>query len=161
MHFNTLSLLFTAASATHGGIVPKNVSDYIWDVTQYQAGLSHGNPADPTTSWYTFTVSGALYGAIESEPYIPAFGARCTGSGAGYPLSSDYSGCAIDSDVSEAGASVSARIVPDPDGTQAHIAISYVFSNADETRNFTAIAVTDWARLRPPYNFTLSPSEAL
>ncbi|KAI0537685.1 hypothetical protein GGR58DRAFT_470885 [Xylaria digitata] len=161
MHFNTLSLLFIAASAAYGGVVPKDDSDYVWDVTQWQAGLSHGGPADPTTSWYAFNIAGARYGTIESESSIPAFGARCTGSGAGLPLSSDYSECAIDPEISEAGTSVSARIVPDPDFSQAHIAISYVFSNADEIRNFTAVAVTDWARLRPPYSFTLSPSEVL
>ncbi|KAI0469419.1 hypothetical protein F4859DRAFT_130682 [Xylaria cf. heliscus] len=161
MHSNLATLFLFAASAVRGAVVPKDVSDYIWDVTQWQAGLSHGNPADPTTSWYAFTVSGSGYGTPGSESYIPAFGARCTGSGAGSPLSSEYSECAIDAQVTEAGSSVSARIVPDTDFTQAHIAISYVFSNIDEQKNWTAVAVMDWARERPPYNFTLSPSEAL
>ncbi|KAH8156999.1 hypothetical protein CIB48_g11247 [Xylaria polymorpha] len=161
MHFNATTLLLFAASAAKGAVVPKDVSDYIWDVTQWQAGLSHGNPASPTTSWYAFTVSGSGDGTPGSESYIPAFGARCTGSGAGTPLSSEYSECVIDAEVTEAGGSVSARIVPDADFPHAHISISHVFSNADEPRNWTAIAVTDWARERPPYNFTLSPSEAL
>ncbi|KAI1168225.1 hypothetical protein F5B18DRAFT_270389 [Nemania serpens] len=156
------SPFLTVASAVLGSVVPKAAGDYIWDVTQWQAGLSHGNPADPTTSWYAFTVSGSSYESSESGSYIPAFGARCTGSGAGFPLSSDYSECVPDSEISEAGSAVSARIVPDADGTRAHIAISFVFSStADEIRNLTATAVTDWARLRPPYNFTLSPSEAV
>ncbi|KAI0459561.1 hypothetical protein F5B21DRAFT_499249 [Xylaria acuta] len=161
MHFNAASLILFAASATRGGVVPKDVSDYIWDVTQWQAGLSHGNPASPVTSWYAFTVSGSGYGTAGSESYIPAFGARCTGSGAGSPLSSEYSECVVDSEVTEAGSSVSARIVPDADFSQAHIAINHVFSNAGELRNWTATAVTDWARERPPYNFTLGPNEAL
>ncbi|KAI1422283.1 hypothetical protein F5Y12DRAFT_625322 [Xylaria sp. FL1777] len=154
MRFNTVSLLLIAASAAHGGVVIKDVSDYILDVTQWQAGLSHGNPAEPTTSWYTFTVSGSVYGSLASDSYIPAFGAVCSGSGAGFPLSSDYSECAIDSETSESDSSVSARIVPGADNTQAHIAISYVFLSV----NYTAIAVTDWARERPPYNFTLIPT---
>ncbi|KAI0908198.1 hypothetical protein F4823DRAFT_600094 [Ustulina deusta] len=161
MHFNTVSLLVIAASAVQGGVVPEDIGDYVWDVTGWQAGLSHGNPADPTTSWYTFTVSGSAYGSPESESYIPAFGALCSGSGAGFPLSSDYSECAADAETNESGASVSARIVPAVDNTQAHIAINYVFANTDQIRNFTATAVTDWARLRPPYDFTLSPSEVL
>lgn len=95
----------------------------------------------------------------------------------------------MDAETSEDGSSVSTRIVPGADNSQAHIAISYVFSttyvkilqsrggngcdecelkaddflrrNSDGIRNLTALAVTDWARLRPPYNFTLSPSEAV
>lgn len=55
MHFNTLSLLVVAASAAQGGVVPEDIGDYVWDVTGWQAGLSHGNPADPTTSWYSKT----------------------------------------------------------------------------------------------------------
>ncbi|KAI8946175.1 hypothetical protein F4801DRAFT_78786 [Xylaria longipes] len=161
MHFTAALLLLIAASAARGLVVPEDGGDYIWDVTQWQAGLSHGNPAEPTTSWYAFNVSGSGYGTLGSESYIPAFGARCTGSGAGSPLSSEYSECAIDPEITEAGNSVSARIVPDADFSQAHIAINYVFSNVDELRNWTATAVTDWARERPPYNFTLSPNKAL
>ncbi|TRX96922.1 hypothetical protein FHL15_002228 [Xylaria flabelliformis] len=160
MQFRADTLVLFAASAARGGAVLKDASNYIWDVTQWQAGLSHGNPADPTTSWYAFTVSGSGYENSGSASYIPAFGARCTGSGAGFPLSSEYSECAIDAQITEAGSSVSARIVPDADTSQAHIAISHVFSNAGERRNWTATAVTDWARERPPYNFTLIPSEA-
>ncbi|KAK5624923.1 hypothetical protein RRF57_000639 [Xylaria bambusicola] len=159
MHFEKTSLFLIAASTVLAVVVSKNVGDYIWDITQYQAGLSHGNPADPTTSWYRFTVSGSIYGSIESESYIPAFEALCTGSGAEFPLSSDYSNCAMDSTPGELAVSVSARIVPYVDNTQAHIAINYVFTTADGARNYTATAVTDWARLRAPYNFTLSPSE--
>ncbi|GAP82937.2 hypothetical protein SAMD00023353_0104640 [Rosellinia necatrix] len=129
MRLHTTSVLFIAALAVQGGVVPRNVPDYIWDVTQYQAGLSHGNPASPVTSWYAFTVSGVDHGSPGSTDYIPAFGARCTGSGAGIPLSSDYSECALDTEISEAGASVSARVVPDADSSMAHIAISYTFSN--------------------------------
>ena len=219
MYFNTASLFLIVASAIQGVVASGDVGDYTWDVTQYQAGLSHGNPADPTTSWYSkllslstrfscsvvtllkrrfsdgyllstyvigFTVCSAVFGSLESETYIPAFGALCTGFGAGFPLSSGYSDCAMDLTTSESGASVSARIVPYVDNTQAHIAINYVFStayvnifsvfeegggnhvneandplNRDGARNYTATAVTDWARERPPYNFTLSPSEVL
>ncbi|KAI0431648.1 hypothetical protein F5Y09DRAFT_304280 [Xylaria sp. FL1042] len=161
MRCNTASLLLITASAARGGVVPKDVEDYIWNVTQWQAGLSHGNPAEPTTSWYTFTISGSVYGSLASESYIPAFGASCSGFGAGFPLSSNYSECTIDSEISEADTSVSARIVPGVDNVQAHIAISYVFSNAHQRRNYTAVAVTDWARERPPYNFTLTPSEVV
>ncbi|KAI0520802.1 hypothetical protein F5B22DRAFT_598406 [Xylaria bambusicola] len=159
MHFETASLFLITASAVQGVVFAKDVGDYIWNITQYQAGLSHGNPADPTTSWYRFTVSGSIHGSIGSESYIPAFEALCTGSGAGFPLSSDYSDCAMDSTPDESALSVSARIVPYVDNTQAHIAINYVFSTTDEARNYTATAVTDWARLRAPYNFTLSPNE--
>ncbi|KAI1201407.1 hypothetical protein F5X97DRAFT_320484 [Nemania serpens] len=158
MRFNKFSPFLVAASAVLGSVVPRAAGDYLWDVTQWQAGLSHGNPADPTT---TFTVSGPSYEPPEPGYYVPEFGARCTGSGAGFPLSSDYTACAIDSEIGAAGSSVSARIVPDADNSQAHIAISYMFSTGDEIRNLTALAVTDWARLRPPYNFTLSPSEAV
>ncbi|KAI0100855.1 hypothetical protein GGR51DRAFT_340966 [Nemania sp. FL0031] len=158
MRFNTAAILLIAASGAQGRAVSGRISDYTWDVTQWQAGLSHGNPADPTTSWYVFTVSGAGYESPELGYYIPEFGARCTGSGAGFPLASDYSDCPLDSNTGEAGNSVSARIVPDAHSSQAHIAISYVFSNAGEIKNLTAAAVTDWARLRPPYNFTLVPS---
>ncbi|KAI0406226.1 hypothetical protein F4802DRAFT_122043 [Xylaria palmicola] len=98
MRFNASSLLFVAASAAHGGVVPKDVGAYTWDVTQWQAGLSHGNPATPTTSWYAFNFSSPEYGSPEAELYIPAFGARCTGSGAGIPLSSEYSQCATNSE---------------------------------------------------------------
>ncbi|KAI1825894.1 hypothetical protein F4861DRAFT_141776 [Xylaria intraflava] len=161
MRFNTISVLLSSASAALGGVIPRADDDYIWNVTQWQAGLSHGNPASPTTSWYAFTVSGLAYDSSYSDIYVPPFGARCTGSGAGFPLSSEYSPCAIDSAVSEAGSAVSARIVPDEQSSQAHIAISYSFADADHIRNFTAIAVTDWARERPPYNFTLAPEEVL
>ncbi|KAJ3578005.1 hypothetical protein NPX13_g2558 [Xylaria arbuscula] len=159
MHFNKTSYFLAVVLAAQG-VVSGDVGDYIWDITQYQAGLSHGNPADPTTSWYRFTVSGAVFGSLESETSVPAFGALCTGSGAGFLLSLEYSDCAMDATTGESDASVSARIVP-YDNTQAHIAINYVFSAADGARNYTAVAVTDWARLRPPYNFTLSPSEVL
>ncbi|KAI1127173.1 hypothetical protein F5Y10DRAFT_243312 [Nemania abortiva] len=159
MRLNLASLLPITTLGAQGRGVPREASDYVWDVTQWQAGLSHGNPADPTTSWYVFTVSGARYESPELGYYIPGFGAHCTGFGAGFPLSSDYSDCPLDSEAGEDVSSVSARIVPDADTSQAHIAISYVFSNDGETRNLTAIAVTDWARLRPPYNFTLVPSE--
>ncbi|KAI0970546.1 hypothetical protein F4678DRAFT_112733 [Xylaria arbuscula] len=161
MHFSTSSLLLYAASVASGGVIPRDVDDYVWNVTQWQAGLSHGNPAEPTTSWYTFTVSGSVYGSIASGPYIPAFEAACSGSGAGIPLSSNYSQCSLNSESSEAGATVSARIVPSEDSTQAHIAISYVFASVDQENNYTAVAVTDWARERPPYNFTLDPSEVV
>ncbi|KAI1192228.1 hypothetical protein F5B17DRAFT_4420 [Nemania serpens] len=161
MRFNRFLPFPIAASAILGSVVPEAAGHYIWDVTQWQAGLSHGNPADPTTSWYAFTVSGPSYESPESGYSIPAFGARCTGSGAGFPLSSEYSECAMDAETSEDGSSVSTRIVPGADNSQAHIAISYVFSTTDGIRNLTALAVTDWARLRPPYNFTLSPSEAV
>ncbi|KAI0871550.1 hypothetical protein GGS24DRAFT_471226 [Hypoxylon argillaceum] len=161
MRINAALSLLAITLGIHGRAVPRDLGDYIWDVTQWQAGLSHGNPADPTTSWYVFTISGIGYETPEPGYYIPAFGASCSGSGAGIPLSSDYSNCALDPEISEAGSSVSARIVPGADGSQAHIAISYVFSNADQTRNLTAIAVTDWARLRPPYKFTLDPSEVI
>ncbi|KAI1734398.1 hypothetical protein F4680DRAFT_454033 [Xylaria scruposa] len=161
MYFHANTLLLFAASTVRGSAVPKDGSNYMWDITQWQAGLSHGNPADPTTSWYAFTVSGSDYETPGSESYIPAFGARCTGSGAGSPLSSEYSECAMDAQVTEAGSAVSARIVPNADFSQAHIAISYVFSNAGGLSNWTATAVTDWARERPPYNFALNPSDAL
>ncbi|KAJ8126881.1 hypothetical protein O1611_g6756 [Lasiodiplodia mahajangana] len=157
------SLLLVAASGAQGRAVSRETGDYVWDVTQWQAGLSHGNPADPTTSCSVlvanFTVSGTGYESSALDYYIPEFGAHCTGSGAGSPLASDYSSCALGLEIGEAGGSVSARIVPDADFSQAHIAISYVFSSAGKIRNLTAIAVTDWARLRPPYNFTLVPSE--
>ncbi|KAI1272558.1 hypothetical protein F5Y07DRAFT_403271 [Xylaria sp. FL0933] len=161
MRFDPVPLLLLAASAAKGNVVPKDDGDYVWNITQWQAGLSHGNPAEPTTSWYSFTVSGSVYGSLASGSYIPAFGATCNGFGAGFPLSSNYSECAINSEVSETGAFVSARIVPGVDNVQAHIAISYVFSNTDHERNYTAVAVTDWARERPPYNFTLTPSEVV
>ncbi|KAI3317440.1 hypothetical protein HD806DRAFT_541221 [Xylariaceae sp. AK1471] len=163
MRFSTIPLLLIATSPVQGSAL---INDYYWNLTQWQAGLSHGNPATPITSWYAFTVSGPPYGSPDSEPYIPAFGARCTGSASGIPLSSNYSECVVDSAVTESGTSVSARVVPDTDSTRAHIAISYQLSNvyvkeSDEERNLTAIAVTDWARERAPYNFTLGPIEVL
>ncbi|KAJ2978722.1 hypothetical protein NUW58_g7406 [Xylaria curta] len=158
MRVSTSSLLLVAASAAQGVVIPKDVSEYIWDITQYKAGLYHGNPALPITSWYAFTVSGPRYESLESGSYIPAFGASCTGDGAGFPLSSDYSECTIDPEASEAGGSVLARIVPVEGSSQAHIAINYIFSNVKELDGARSDGL---ARLRPPANFTLSPSEVL
>ncbi|KAI2625209.1 hypothetical protein GGS21DRAFT_312878 [Xylaria nigripes] len=157
MRFNSLSILLSAASAAWAGVIPRDDSGYTWSVTQWQAGLSQGNPVTPTTSFYTFTISGPASGLPGSATYIPPFGAHCTGSGAGFPLSSAFSECAMNSTV-PAGSTVSARIVPN-NGTQAHIAINYAFQTAHGTRDFTATAVTDWARERPPFDFTLTPSE--
>ncbi|KAI1172707.1 hypothetical protein F4777DRAFT_581663 [Nemania sp. FL0916] len=160
MRFITgLQLAIAALAAQGTAISSRDDGDYIWDITQWQAGLSHGNPAAPVTSWYLFSVSGSSYGSSASGSSIPAFGASCSGDGAGTPLSSEYSECTVDATISEADASVAARIVPDTDSSQAHIAISYVFTDGDEIKNFTAIVVQDWARERPPHNFTISPTE--
>ncbi|KAI0205859.1 hypothetical protein F4808DRAFT_455362 [Astrocystis sublimbata] len=164
MHLIPTGFLLIAASAVRGGVIQKAVHSadavYNWDVTQWQAGLSHGNPAAPITSWYTFTVSGSGIGIPGSDNYVPAFSARCEGDGAGRPLASEYKECATDPNITEAGSSVSARIVPQEAFAQAHIAINLVFSTAGGPKNWTAIAVTDWARERPPYDFTVDASEA-
>ncbi|KAI1341200.1 hypothetical protein F5Y15DRAFT_422462 [Xylariaceae sp. FL0016] len=154
-------LALMASVTTSGAVFPP--SGYSWNVTQYQAGLSHGNPAAPKTSWYSFTIDGPAAGDPQTSPYIPAFGASCTGSGAGQPLSSEYIECALAAVSNGTGdiRSVAARVVPDEDATQAHISIRYLFSvEAGMQFNLTALAVTDWARERPPYNFQLIPDGA-
>ncbi|KAL7622325.1 hypothetical protein AAE478_007829 [Parahypoxylon ruwenzoriense] len=63
-----------------------------------------------------------------------------------------------------ADASLLSRVLPDLDFRQAHIAVQYLFNtdgDLEARRNFTIIIVEDWARERPPHNFTVKPEEAL
>ncbi|KAI1431870.1 hypothetical protein GGR50DRAFT_677330 [Xylaria sp. CBS 124048] len=181
-------LLLSAASSTLAGVLPTVPETplaharYAWDITQYQAGLSHGNPATPITSWYTFTITGPPSGHPSSpSTYIPPFTASCTGIGSGFPLASVYVPCILSSSSSANSSTtttttittnstiiaVLARVVPplDINNAQAHIGISYIFQSISQSQNrqnnYSAIAVTDWARERPPYNFTLVPVEVL
>ncbi|KAI1380270.1 hypothetical protein F4677DRAFT_406304 [Hypoxylon crocopeplum] len=161
MHFITILSIATTSAAA---VIPKDVlssipDDYIWQVTKWQAGMSHGNPASPVTSWYNFNVSGVGYG--EGSTFIPPFAVHCEGFADGRPLNSNYASCSSEIAPSTTDASVSARVLPDA-GTQAHIAISYLFNTEDELKteqNFTVTIVEDWARERPPHNFTVKPTE--
>ncbi|KAI2618613.1 hypothetical protein GGS26DRAFT_382185 [Hypomontagnella submonticulosa] len=158
-------MLAAAIFALAGSIIPGATSSpppegYNWNVVNWQAGQSHGNPADPTTGWYMFNVSGPEYG--EGKTHIPSFAAHCEGFADGIPLSSNFSSCTLDRSVGTPGTSVLARVIPDPE-IRAHIAITYLFRTDDEARmrrNFTVIIVEDWARERPPHNFTVNPAEA-
>jgi hypothetical protein len=53
MYFSTIPLILFGLLVAEGGALPRDVGDYYWNLTQWQAGLSHGNPASPTTSWYS------------------------------------------------------------------------------------------------------------
>ncbi|KAI1416643.1 hypothetical protein F5Y13DRAFT_186260 [Hypoxylon sp. FL1857] len=106
--------------------------------------------------WYNFLVSGDE--VDDGTVSIPEFAVHCQGFADGWPLSSNLTAC--DSETALTDASVSARVLPSSD-TQAHIAVYYIFSTDGETtRNFTTTIVQDWARERPPHNFTTTPIEA-
>ncbi|KAI0386528.1 hypothetical protein F5Y04DRAFT_276134 [Hypomontagnella monticulosa] len=149
-----------AASIFPRAPVPSLPEGYNWNVVNWQAGESHGAPTAPMTGWYSFNVSGPEYG--RGKTHIPSFAAHCQGSADGVPLSSNFSSCTLDRSVGTPGTSVLARVIPDPE-IRAHIAITYLFRTDDEARmrrNFTVIIVEDWARERPPHNFTVQPAEA-
>ncbi|XXG95986.1 hypothetical protein Hte_002263 [Hypoxylon texense] len=160
------NLLFGVTAVTAAASVPKDTTylaadEYIWQITKWQAGESHGNPAAPITGWYDFNVSAAEHG--EGAARIPPFAAHCEGVADGTPLASGYAGCTLTAADESSDASVSARVLPEQDSVQAHIAISYLFNSNDESstkRNFTVVVVEDWARERPPHNFTVQPTEA-
>ncbi|KAI4871018.1 hypothetical protein F4820DRAFT_401141 [Hypoxylon rubiginosum] len=159
------NLLLGSAAVTTAASVPRNTprlaatDEYIWQIAKWQAGESHGNPATPITGWYDFNVSAAEYG--QGAARIPPFAAHCEGVADGRPLASEYAGCTLTAADGTSSASVSARVLPEQD-VQAHIAISYVFDSNDESsteRNFTVVVVEDWARERPPHDFTVQPTE--
>ncbi|OTB09633.1 hypothetical protein M426DRAFT_256748 [Hypoxylon sp. CI-4A] len=154
----TLAAATTAATIPRDALVPS--AEYIWQVTSWQAGLSHGNPEAPITAWYAFSISAAEFG--DNSSHIPAFAARCTGDADGRPLSSNLSSCSFETTGSASESIVSARVLPNDEFSQAHIAVYYVLHSDDETkttRNFTVTIVEDWARERPPHNFTVKPDE--
>ncbi|KAH6657102.1 hypothetical protein BKA67DRAFT_655392 [Truncatella angustata] len=95
---------------------------YSWNATSWQCGLSHGNPAAAQSGWYAFTVSAGE--ATGEDIIIPAFSASCQGSATGFPLVSEFANCTINS--SPANSVVLARVYAADDGTQCHIAISYL-----------------------------------
>lgn len=121
---------------------------YTWSAINWQSGMSHGNPSAPVTGFYTFTVSGAKASVHKGD--VPAFSASCSGSAHDFPLESDFANCTLNSGAK--GAVVEARVYPTGDNTQCHMAISYLVSG----RNVTGYTVTDWARERAPYNFTIT-----
>ncbi|OTB14536.1 hypothetical protein K445DRAFT_302314 [Daldinia sp. EC12] len=159
-----LATVLILATAVVAVTIPRDTAtlsaDYIWDILKWQAGQSHGNPTAPVTGWYDFNVSSPEYG--NGPTRVPSFFAHCAGSADGSPLSSEYSTCDLEKADETVDAAVLARVLPDPDRAQAHIAISYLFDAGDESktrRNFTVVIVEDWARERPPHNFTAKPSE--
>ncbi|KAI1805358.1 hypothetical protein F4811DRAFT_516148 [Daldinia bambusicola] len=161
-----LAKILTLATTVTAAIIPRDnaetlSADYIWDILKWQAGESHGAPTAPITGWYDFNVSAPEYG--DGPTRVPAFFAHCAGSAAGNPLSSEYSDCDLETGDEAAGAAVSARVLPVPGYAQAHIAVSYLFDGESESRtkrNFTVVIVEDWARERPPHNFSAGPTEA-
>ncbi|KAK6957083.1 hypothetical protein Daesc_002368 [Daldinia eschscholtzii] len=128
-----LAKVLTIATVVVAMAVPRYTEalsvDYIWDIIKWQAGQSHGNPTAPVTGWYDFNISAPEYG--EGQARVPAFFAHCAGSAGGNPLSSEYSNCDLEKADETAEVAVLARVLPDPDRTQAHIATSYLF-NAGE-----------------------------
>ncbi|KAI1387366.1 uncharacterized protein F4822DRAFT_406230 [Hypoxylon trugodes] len=154
-----LSILALATSVAAG--VPRDTTiAYVWEVLKWQAGESHGNPTAPVTGWFNFNVSGPRYGEVST--HIPPFFAHCEGTADGSPLSSNLTVCSLDKVEGGApDAAVLARVLPVQD-IQVHIAITYLFHPEDQPitpRNFTVIVVQDWARERPPHNFTVHPDE--
>ncbi|RYP53135.1 hypothetical protein DL768_001809 [Monosporascus sp. mg162] len=155
MHLSRTSIFVAAAAAVSGttaqfsGELP-NPEEYSWDLINWQAGLSHGNPALPSTSFYVFGVRGPEFAGIA------AFSAHCQGHGqTGIPYTSNYTDCA-----SETGSSVAARIIEAPAGEiRAHLAISYFFTTEEKTWNITAYVLQDWAGRRAPRNLTAAPAE--
>ncbi|KAI1454426.1 hypothetical protein F4805DRAFT_460753 [Annulohypoxylon moriforme] len=134
--------------------------DYIWQITQWQAGESHGAPTAPITGWYSFNVSGERFG--EGSARIPPFAAHCEGYADGRPLRSNATSCTLESATGPSDVFVSSQVLPVETYAQAHISVNYSFHADDESktkRNFAVTIVEDWARERPPHNFTVSPSE--
>ncbi|KAI5866174.1 hypothetical protein GGS23DRAFT_372935 [Durotheca rogersii] len=163
MRFTAILSLATATAATiQESAVASSAEEYIWQIDKWQAGQSHGHPEAPVTGWYNFNVSAAEYG--EGPTRIPAFHGQCEGYADGKPLSSNYTNCRLDISDSAADATVISRVLPDPDFQQAHITVHYLFNATNESktrRNFTIVIVEDWARERPPHNFTVTPEEIL
>ncbi|KAI0113304.1 hypothetical protein F4814DRAFT_449752 [Daldinia grandis] len=190
MHAKMLALAGAAIATKPSRNVVAPPADYVWDILKWQAGESHGAPTAPLTGYYgeqsfdcltsdrwplsetvsylirakrgpDFNVSASEYGGGPAR--IPAFFVHCAGRAGGLPLSSEYTDCDLEKANGTVDAAVLARVLPDPDLTSAHIAISYLF-NADREsktrRNFTVVIVEDWARERPPHNFTAVPTEA-
>jgi hypothetical protein len=107
-------------------------------------------------------------------PYYPGFDCHCNGTATGSPLESKWEHCNC-----WKGFDVRARIWPSNDSTEAHVAIWYqadhlyvtcfrlaiehcwegtsltIMANHENSRNVTAFVVKEWARERPPYNFTI------
>ncbi|KAI2472828.1 hypothetical protein F4781DRAFT_443891 [Annulohypoxylon bovei var. microspora] len=156
---------FVLAAITTAATIPRNTlypssEDYIWQVTQWQAGESHGAPTTPITGWYSFNVSGIGFG--EGSARVPPFSAHCEGHADGKPLSSNISSCTLEAAAGTSETSVLSQVLPVMANSQAHISVNYLFSTDDESktkRNFTVTIVEDWARERPPHNFTVTPSE--
>ncbi|KAI1141641.1 hypothetical protein F5Y05DRAFT_410198 [Hypoxylon sp. FL0543] len=149
------ALAATAAASTPRDPLSASSAEYSWQITAWQAGQSHGNPAEPTTGWYNFFVSGDE--VDEESTSIPKFSVQCQGYADGWPLRSNLTACGSQTALTDA--SVAARVLPSD--TQAHIAVYYIFStDGVTTRNFTTTIVEDWARERPPHNFTTTPTEA-
>ncbi|KAF3013505.1 hypothetical protein E8E14_006973 [Neopestalotiopsis sp. 37M] len=117
---------------------------YAWYATNWQTGLSHGNPTAPVSGWYNFNLSAPA--VVFTLPYYPGFDCHCNGTATGSPLESKWEHCNC-----WKGFDVRARIWPSNDSTEAHVAIWY---QADHL-NVTAFVVKEWARERPPYNFTI------
>ncbi|KAI1649366.1 uncharacterized protein F4817DRAFT_363696 [Daldinia loculata] len=167
-----LADILTLATTTAAATIPRNAAtpsaDYIWDILKWQAGQSHGAPTAPLTAHchenpdthYYFNVFASEYGYGPTR--VPGFFVHCAGHADGKPLSSEYTNCDLEKADETADAAVFARVLPDPNLTKAHIAISYLFNAEDGSktrRNFTVVIVEDWARERPPHNFTVVPTE--
>ncbi|KAK9777415.1 hypothetical protein SCAR479_05808 [Seiridium cardinale] len=95
---------------------------YTWNVTNWQAGESHGNPAAPLTGWYSFNVSGLE--ATVGDTAIPRFSAHCQGYADGLPLTSEFAACTPSEGPSDC--SVISRVYEAGDSVQCHMAISYL-----------------------------------
>ncbi|KAI0887917.1 uncharacterized protein GGS22DRAFT_197840 [Annulohypoxylon maeteangense] len=131
---------------------------YTWHIVDWQAGKSHGDPTAPVTGWYTFNVTGLLFG--EGSARIPPFTAHCEGNAEGDPITSNITSCILDATTSPPNASVLSQVLPVID-YQAYVAIIYSFypEESQKKRNFTVNIAEDWAEDRPPHNFTLAPFE--
>ncbi|KAI1857068.1 hypothetical protein JX265_011269 [Neoarthrinium moseri] len=156
------AFLSVLATCTSGAVISARdtavdvlPSTYSWDVINWQAGLSHGNPNAPQTGWYVFNVSSPETTVDGST--VPAFSAQCRGFAENFPVESPFADCTLSA--GEAGSSVLARVYPTGDNTQCHMAVSYLTSGSDGIRNLTGYTTKDWARERAPYNFTITDIE--
>ncbi|KAI0169321.1 hypothetical protein GGR52DRAFT_574543 [Hypoxylon sp. FL1284] len=151
--------LLLALAATAAASVPKGQRRiYYWFITEWQAGMSHGNPMAPATAYYDFKLSAKLH--TFRDLYVPPFAAHCVGAAASDPPSSEFRACELTESDDSYDMSVMARVLPEPDG-RAHVAVdySYTYNDGSGTKNFTVVAEEDWARERPPADFRLRPSE--
>lgn len=155
-HFLTISLLAATGLASA-------IPSYQWSVTEWQAGLTHSNPALPRNGSYRFDLSAPEYQGEGGQATfsIPGFAAHCEGRALGVPadrLSSDWADCSM-TEGGEEGL-VAARVYPVDGELLCHVAMSFSYELGGQRWNITTNVTREWAGRRRPESFEITDLEA-